>query len=411
MEAELTNDVDPEEVRTGQPAESTFNEETVWSLFGGNWVFRLFKGHKDRYVRFSLLITFLFLAAGAVLSLLAGALRLYITNVTPYLNALALFLIFVAFGWYSNRLTEMLITLSDAFAVPQSEYTAVVKTWADRIANKNWLLALFGLPLAIANLMETVAYWNSRTPPPMLEPWITSASSQFFEVLYGFVHVIVAPFLLGSGIGGLVGTILLLHALLKLPLKLANYQRLSSINGLTATLVMLTLIALAGVSLFGRPIAFFRADIELSNINAILQSLIFILLALAVGAIPLLRVNNAINKAKRLAVENWQNLHNQISLLIVTYFQARYAGAALPQDIYGQEASPDDLPPRDQVDIEALLMEQRAIEAQLNYIKNLSTFPVDWGSIFKVGIGVVLSLFSGLVQEYWVSQVAPQLFE
>ncbi len=369
------------------------NEALVWSYFSRNWVFKLYSKNRSHYVLIAIAISVVPWIIGVIGSLLSRALITYIINWSPYLNTLGFLAAMIAFGWYANKICYVINNLFPAFHIEENEYKEIIRKWADRIANKNWLFALISLPLVIINVNDVIAIWSSATPPIILEPWVSSHASLFFAIFYGLLHAVITPFLLGSGILGLIGTMLIIGNILSHPLNLAYYRRTEVLVELVTWLVMWTLIGLASVLIFGRPIVIFKANIAALELSGIIQSTILSLLTLAIGAIPLVQIMNSVSQAKRIELSRLEHLYDQVYSKIVHHVEE-------PDKIFYRVPP---VPPRkDQVTESAglanLYEEFETVEGLIKKVESIPNLPIKWNSILRVVFGVVLSASSSFLK-------------
>ena len=82
-----------------------------------------------------------------------------------------------------------------------------------------------GAIFMVLNIIEVNASWSAQPPPILLANWINSPAQLYFRVFYTLMHGVIIPFFLGSGVIGLIGYIVLINELFKLPLKLKTIRK------------------------------------------------------------------------------------------------------------------------------------------------------------------------------------------
>lgn len=371
-------------------------KEKVWALFSRNWVFALYSASPWNYVITALVVSIIPWLIGAIGSIFAGAFLTFLNPIespSAYLHIIGFSVGLIAFGWFINTFTDVLIQLSEAFDISPDKYEWIIRKYADFFANRNWLMAAVGfIFFSISNFRETLAIWNLSQKATLLEPWVTSPDSTFFGVYYGFLHVILVPFILGSGVVGLIGFVAIFYEIFKQPLILTYYRRTESVINLTAGLVMLTLIALSVVLLFGRPLELDPNNILNINISSagIIQSIIATFLVLLVGSIPLLIIRATISEAKRKSIARWERLDEILSNRLVNNYE--HVDKMEPSE------SSMDLP-EDPV-INRLSNDLDVIRNQIRYVELIPSLPIQWPSIAKVSISALLSISAPLIQDW-----------
>jgi MFS family permease len=358
-------------------------ETRILEMFNPNWVFKLYSWIRFHYIVLSLMVSIVPLLIGLILSLFWRASLTYITNLSLWLNTFAIFLAFTAFGWFTHKLPDILVPLSEVFNIDDDEYGGIIKNWANRFANRNWLMPIIALLFAIPNLMETVDIWGSSKPPILLDPWVNSPASGFFEVFYGFLHGILVPLILGSGLVGMIGVVGLLFSLFQKPLKLAFYRRTSIVIELTSWLMMWALIGLASILLFGRSLFVMPVDIPFFKVSALIQSVPATLIILIIGSLPLILISNAIGKAKR----------KELNRLEVSYGRIHARLMANLEKSPGEEHQSQSVK-----DLDA---ELEIIIKQIKQIEDVPALPIQWPSVTRVSLSALFSIGSPLIEDWW----------
>jgi len=368
-------------------------EASVSDLFKANWVFKLYDRDRERphYVVLALLVSVVPLLIGLIFSLFWNATMTYITNGSLWLNTLAFSLAFIAFGWFTRKLPAVLVTLSEVLDIDDKAYKAIVVKWADRLANKNWIMLLFGfLPLAVLNLFETIEFWRSPDPPILLAPWIFSEASLFFGVFYGFMHVLLVPLLLGSGAVGMLGVLCLLFDLFQKPLKWECYRRTNDVIELAAWLMMWALVGLASVLLFGRSFIITPIDVRFVRTNALIQSVLATLIVLGIGSLPLVLVSNAITKAKNRELNRLEDCRQQVREKLMESLES---STEQPEKSKGTET----------MEFRILSDKLAWIDKEIQQIESIPALPVRWPSIARVSFSALLSMGSPIVRDWWTN--------
>jgi hypothetical protein len=393
--------------------QSQFTVEDVWAAFEENWVFRIYAGKRpgylrvdkrdpkwldellrwiwSSYIRTAIFITLLVWLVGAAGALLSGALDIFLTTLPGYLNAFGILLALVAFGWFIEKLSDVLVRLASAVDVDQEGFNAIVELWADHVASNIPLMLLFSFPFAVSNFVEARAIWTASLPPAQLAPWVVDPASSYFYGYYLFLHAIVVPFILGSGAAGLYGVVRLLKDLLQQPVKLASHNDLGVVIEFTAWLIMWVLIALASILLFGRSIVINRVDIPVSDLSGIGQAIIATLFILALGSFPIRWVHGAISRAKRVEANYWLDHKHRTLEQLKAHFEV-----SLEQSGGGGSAWQEEL---------ALLSARlEAIGARIQDVESIPTVPIRWPSIARVSLGSILALAAPLFQDWLLGQ-------
>jgi hypothetical protein len=367
----------------------------VWGCFSKNWVFKLNSKLKLNYIFVAVIVSLIPWIIGVIGALMFGVPKTFLTNLSPYLNAIGFAIALIAFGWYSHKICEVIEQLCPAFFSDETKYKNIIKKWTDRIANKNWILLLASLPIMGLNLYDVIAIWSSSHPPASLAPWIASQQRLFFEIYYGILHAGITGFLLGSGIMGLVVTLLIFNDIFHHPLNLSFYRRTESVIELTTWLIMWTLIGLACVLVFGRAVVIFRVNIAALDISGIAQSVIATLLAIAIGTIPLAQISHAIKKAKCDELTRLEKSYDEIHATLIERM-----GEPIPKPVktiwYHRSSSRED-------ELSLLTKKHAMILELMKQVDSIPTLPIRWNSVARVIFGAVLSFSSALLRDWVIS--------
>jgi hypothetical protein len=295
------------------------DENQIRSYFEPNWVFRLFKS-----VNFFLAvigIPLLIFSIGAAVAAIIGALDPFRCNLLAYpagpLMALA------AYGWFAINFPKLIAKVYPAFDTTPEIFGSVIKMWADKLANPPIFFVLAGLVVALLNYQNLNQMWESKVW--LGDVWASNTQwGTFFKWYYGIIDVAIGGFLLGSGAIGILGSVIVVRDLMKLPLKLSHYRSLHAIGDLS---IGLTVWALVGLALIG-PIRAISAPNVLCQANApitidtgkILSNLvvsIFSTIAVISGfGLPAYYAHQAIIRAKTQQIGRLQDTQNGIYNLV-----------------------------------------------------------------------------------------------
>ncbi len=223
------------------------NEQRIRAYFAPNWVFRLYTLKRIPYPVFVVGVPALIWAVGAVIAFILGVFPLFISN--PLAYPVGIGFAFAAYGWFARVFPPLLAELFPLLTTTPEEFGSRIKRWADRIANRLWVMIAFSIPLAILSFERITTLWNSPTLNWIGTVWVTSGQARFFEIYYIAYDTIIASFLLGSGAAGIVGCAVLLYELLNLPLKLAYYRGLRLIGNFSIALAGWAFVAFVFVGL------------------------------------------------------------------------------------------------------------------------------------------------------------------
>lgn len=223
------------------------NEQHIRVYFAPNWVFRLYALKRIPYPAFVFGVPAAIWAAGALVALLLGVLPTFLTNPLAYPVGLGFAL--AAYGWFAKVFPPLLADLFPLLDTTAEQYGRLIKRWADRIANRLWVMVAFSVPLAILSLVRITTFWNSPGLSWIGSPWVTSEQARFFQVYYIIYDTLIGSFLLGSGAAGIAGCAILLYELLNLRLKLAYYRGLRIIGNFSIALAGWAFVAFVFVGI------------------------------------------------------------------------------------------------------------------------------------------------------------------
>jgi hypothetical protein len=220
--------------------QTKMNESQIRNYFAPNWVFWLFK--TIHFLVAVIGIPLLIFVAGAVVATILGALEPFRCNLLAYpfgaLMALA------AYGWFAISFPRLIATVYAAFETTPEEFGSIIKKWADRLANRQLLFVSASLVVGFLNYLNLNQLWQAKIW--LGDVWASSSQwGTFFKWYYGIVDVVIGGFLLGSGAIGVLGSVLIVRDLMKLPLKLSHYRNLQAVGDLSIGLTVWTLVGLA----------------------------------------------------------------------------------------------------------------------------------------------------------------------
>ena len=275
-------------------------------------------------------------------------------------------------------------------------YSKVVEDRANQIANNIWVFILVSLLFAVFNGRDVIAIWTSSTPSLALAGWTVGHARIYFEFLYFLLHGVITSFFLGSGVVGLVGTLLILQDIFRRPLRLDYYRRTEIVIEFVTWLIMWTLVGLSSVLVFGRPILFQRVNIPALFNSGIVQSILGSSLVIALGFLPFLLVIHAISKAKNSELLRLEDVSCQVRELLVKKLCSRSKYRAS-----SQEGAVD----QDSCQLKELQEEYEAITNMIKQIKEIPNLPIEWGSILRVVVGAIISLGSSVTKDWMIARI------
>ncbi len=359
---------------------------TIRSCINKNWVFRLYLNERIPYFALVFIFPLLFLLFGFFFSFVLGVFPVFASNLLAYSGPVGMVIALGAYGWYATVFPKMLVSLRPALNTSDDHFMEIVKKWSNRLANEPWLILFFGLVIGIVTLKDTVTLWTNSDLVWIGQSWVQSGQHIFLGIYYGIFSVIASGFLLGSGIAGILYTIILLNAILKLPLKLDLYRRLRAIGTISLGVSFWTLMAFAAVLISS---FVFKTNVlpELKAISialTLMASLALLLILLA----PILAATNAISTAKSQALETYESRLYEITQRI----EANLTSTLGLQQASGQ---PDQVLLSMEV-LDRLRKERDDIRQEIAVIEAIPSWPINIsGTIQIIGAGVspIFSLF------------------
>lgn len=382
------------------------NERTIREMFNRNWVFKLYKVRIGRY-RLSYQATSALISIGIFLIGLFGAafynaIPDYLLSVSPWLHLGGVFIVFYSFDWFITRLIRILDSLKETFDVNSEIYEKAIRVPVDSIGNRFVYMILAGLFFAILNIVEINAIWKAEFVPIPMQRWVNSPAQLYFRIFYTFTHGLVIPFLLGSGVIGLIGYIALIYHLFQLPVRLQFHQATSQVVEWTTGLVMWTLMALGLILTLSRPLLFFSVNIKEIVLSGGIQAALALILAVLVGVVPLLAIYKAITKAKKEELAGWYRLRvaasNSLKAILTDVYLSSHKEYSDPGLAPGDEANA--------MKIERTNRDIQAIDKEIARINEIPGLPIRWPSILRVAFGSAFSIGIPILKDFLLANRA-----
>lgn len=360
----------------------------LYPLLHRHWAFRLFKRFPGvPYPAIALAVSALIFLVGALASLLVGAITLYLQSPLPYLFLAGLTLALTAHGWWMQALLRMLRALYPAFEITSEDFKQLVVKWDRHPLHHPWASVLLGLPLAVFNLIDILTLWASPDPGFVWEAWIHSPHALFFGLWYGLLHVGATGFVLGSGLAGLLASLVLIRTVLQNRLRLAHYRQLEVASAFGVGLSMWTFIALTAVFAFTRPTIFMplAGATSLSLIiSTVIQSVLASAALVSIFSFPLLMCRDVLKEAKaayRLALQQVAD-HIYANLKQLAHQALPLGGPA--------SATPADT-------FESLQKQLTTINALIKEIDGIPAWPISLSSQVQLFVGAAMPVVSSVL--------------
>jgi hypothetical protein len=364
---------------------NVMNQEEIKAVFAKNWVFRVYNQNKISWYMAIAIIALVPLIIGMLFAIPLGVLRLYLSNFLTYSGPILIILFLCAYYWFYKNFPQKLEILLPAIHESNAELRRIVLLWANRLANRNAIMVIAGIPFGLVGLIDTITLWTTPTRIWMGTPWVVSSRSLFFASEYAFYYVLVIGFLIGSGVIGIAGTAFIINNLLRKPLKLDYYRRLRAVADLSLGIGTWTFVA------FAISIIAFKFIKPSSNVpiefTSILTSLIASLALLTAFLSPLLPANAAIIQAKKKKLAIYEERLSQISIAIEALIVRSDNVSKNKTKIYLDS-------------LELLYKERSLIIQQVNEIESISSWPITFGKIARFTATAFMSLFLGQISNY-----------
>jgi len=290
------------------------DEKVIRSYFSKNWVFWLLQRLPPVVVVFG--IPFVIFVLGGIISASIGNFYLFGCNLLAYPVGLVIAL--GAYAWFAVYFPKCLVQIYPAFESSPEEFGGKIKKWADRLANRVWVILVASVIVAIGNYLNLNQLWQHRIW--LGDVWVTSPAPLFFKSYYAFIDVLAGGFVLGSGAVGILGVMLLLHDLLTLRLKLSHVRTLRAIASLSFGLTVWALLAFTlvgpiravsvpNILCVAKPIFEINSTIILSNLGVSLLASFATVCSLF---LPVYFAHRAIIRDKNLQIENLLETQNAL---------------------------------------------------------------------------------------------------
>jgi hypothetical protein len=254
----------------------------------------------------------------------------------------------------------------------------------------------FSIPFVVLNMIEVWEIWTSPNPPRSLEAWTTSSASQYFALYYTIVHALLVPFILGSGLGGVLATMWLLYDLFKNPIHLEKYRRTEQVINFSTWLLMWALIGFAAVSFLGRATIIDSPGNQLIDVVGFVQSLIAVGIIFIIFGAPMIFARQAINKAKYKELYSLEEISQTLHDL---QFQDLETGNKNPEMFKQEPASA----------VKGVNEWLEITTGRIQSVDNIPSLPIHVSSLLRVAIGAIIALGSGLISDWiMINVISPK---
>jgi len=351
------------------------NIQTVQDIFKPNWVFRLFTQNRWPAWAIIALIVLAPVAVFGVIAALLGEFPLYAGNLLSYSGPVWVGLALTAYYWFTQTFPRTILAFIPSLDVTEDAILAVMRKWAERLANRLSIMILVTVPLSLAAVQDTFTLWSTSTTQWMGTPWVQSGHPLFFAIVWSFYYGVSVSFMLGSGMVGIAGCALLINDLLKMPLKLEYYRRLRSVLDLSTGIGVWTFVSFA-ITVIGQ--AFIKPNSSANLLTSSLFLSVLASIALLISFLsPLLPAHDAIMQAKHKKLELYEErlyeIANQIDHLITS---------------------------RKNKTLEALQKDRELVKEQIVEIEAIPEWPITVLSISKIISASILMPFLNGIPEY-----------
>jgi Uncharacterized protein conserved in bacteria len=368
-------------------------ETSITKIFAPNWVFRLYLQRKPPYYVVVLIAALAPLAIGAVIALILGVFREYVYNPLTYFGPGLIILVLIADYWFVSAFPRTIIRFAPSINISEAALLAILKKWADKVANRTEIMILAGIPIALIGLQDTISLWTTPTRLWMGTPWVQSTYPIFFASIYVFYFSISVGFLLGSGAVGLIGVALLITDLLKKPLKLEYVEDLRAILDLSVGVGLWAFLALA-LTIIGTNIIKPTESPTLLASSLILSILASVLMLIAFLS-PIFPAHEAILEAKRKKLKIYKKLLHDISVQIdQLWAEARKT----PKDV---QNSQDNIMEKHK----RLRDEREELKHQIEEIESIPVWPISFGNIAQMLTAAVVTPLLGQLPEFIIGKI------
>lgn len=354
---------------------NSITEAQIRECFSGNWVFILYP-HK-RLLLLAVIVPVVIIGLGTLAAVLLNVFPAFAQNMLAYSGQLLVGAGFIAYYWFASNLPRILVGMYPAFEETHpGQFIAIVQKWANRVANRPWVILLFAVGFVVTNLSDVVNLWNSPNSDWVGQPWVTNPQSVFFAIYYGFHSVLVGSFMLGSGAAGILGSILLFREILTIPVRLDYYRRLRYVSELSVGIAAWTLISFSGI-IIGSFIIKPNTTSQLQLVS-VFQSLLVSLALLTILITPVIFARQAIIHAKRQKIETYES-HLYVLAGRIDNMIARFSTAVNADE---QE--------HNQTALDTLRGERDILRQQIKEIEDIPAWPISVGGLLQIlaAIGV-----------------------
>ncbi len=375
-------------------------ERQIRNYFAPNWVFRLYNQKSIPYLVLVIGVPAVIWVAGAIVALALGVFQLFVGN--PLSFPVGPGFALAAYGWFAWTFPRLLATLYPNLQTSPEYFGGIIQKWANRIANRIWIMILFSIPLALLSFGRISALWNSPELNWIGTAWVKSSQPGFFALYYIIYDTIVGSFLLGSGAAGILGCVVLLYELLKLPLKLAYYRNLRVIGNFSIGLAGWAFVAFVFVGvaqvLIGPEL--FTADIaSKAALPTIITSIVASIALLAALFAPVLFAHQTIIDAKYQQISGLQEVQNsayrQIEQITALIAKAPIANGA---EIQAEKSFAELIRQREQLETTVKLIEE---------IESIPEWPLTWRGTVQI-IGAAITPILGSIASTIQSTLFPK---
>ncbi|MCB9452296.1 MAG: hypothetical protein H6672_12720 [Anaerolineaceae bacterium] len=287
-------------------------KQAVKACFERNWMFRLAAHPRLWWVMFVGLPLAIFLT-GLMFSALFQVQDAFTGNILAYAPfTISLFLL--AYRWFERALPENLYKLYPALETDPETYLATIRQVADRWYNPLSASFLGGTLFIVLNIYDLQRIWGSEMTDWLGGNWVASAAPGFFAAYHGAMNIIVFPFLLGSGIAGIILSMVLAYRLIQFTIKLDYNRLLKFMSNLSVGVASWTMIPAAIIlvmSLFFKP----NQNLDIF-ITSILISSFASFILLSIFFMPIISIHQALLRSKHEKLGLYENALYDISCRI-----------------------------------------------------------------------------------------------
>jgi hypothetical protein len=369
------------------------NEQRIRAYFAPNWVFRLYLQRSIPYLAITIAVPITIWLAGAICALIIGVFPLYAGNILAYYPPIMIGLGFAAYGWYAATFPKMLEVLYTILETTHGQFGGIVKKWTDCLGNRLWLMILASILIAVPTLNDTITLWNTPSLQWLGTEWIQSPQSTFFAIYYGFNVVLVASFMLGSGAVGVLGSVLLLREVLRLPLRLAHYREMHVVGDFSVGLALWTFVSVTAVIIL--PVIFKPQSTAGLVATTIFQSILASAALLAGLLLPIIFARKSIIHAKSRQLAGLAEAQHSTYTLI----------ERLTRDLATEKDSTGSSPKFDQ--LRQQLEHLETMDKLILEIETIPNWPITWRGAVQI-LGAALVPVWGTLVDTLLPKILPK---